>query len=122
MWWCLVGIQTNNIGQELPPELGSLPAPSHICSFEHHQWLFFWGEGAVLGLFCFALASLVAVGITLHCRAQALGMWASVVAAHRLSCPAACGILLNQGSNPCPLHWQWDSQPLEKSPSVVILY
>jgi len=22
--------------------------------------------------------------------------------------PSACGILLNQGSNPCPLHWQVD--------------
>ena len=25
---------------------------------------------------------------------------------------AACGILPDQGSNPCPLHWQADSQPL----------
>ena len=31
--------------------------------------------------------------------------------AHRLSCSAACGILPDQGSNPCPLHWQSDSQP-----------
>ena len=36
----------------------------------------------------------------------------SVVVAHGLSCPAACGILPDQGSNPCPLHWQADSQPL----------
>ena len=33
----------------------------------------------------------------------------SVVVAHGLSCSAACGIFLNQGSNPCPLHWQADS-------------
>ena len=32
----------------------------------------------------------------------------SVVAADRLTCPRACGIL-EQGSNPCPLHWQVDS-------------
>ena len=26
-----------------------------------------------------------------------------------LSCPTACGVFLDQGSNPCPLHWQMDS-------------
>ena len=36
------------------------------------------------------------------------GALASVVVAHRLSCPAACGIFPDQGSNPCPLHWQAD--------------
>ena len=36
----------------------------------------------------------------------------SVVAAHGPSCSAACGIFPDQGSNPCPLHWQADSQPL----------
>ena len=34
------------------------------------------------------------------------GVRASVVVAHRLSCSAACGIFLAQGSNPCPLCWQ----------------
>ena len=33
----------------------------------------------------------------------------SVVVAHGPSCSAACGIFLDQGSNPCPLHWQADS-------------
>ena len=36
----------------------------------------------------------------------------SVVVAHGLSCSPACGIFPDQGSNPCPLHWQADSQPL----------
>ena len=36
----------------------------------------------------------------------------SVVVAHGPSCSAACGILPDQGTNPCPLHWQADSQPL----------
>ena len=36
----------------------------------------------------------------------------SVVAAHGPSSSAACGIFPDQGSNPCPLHWQADSQPL----------
>ena len=33
----------------------------------------------------------------------------SVAAVHGFSCPAACGIFPEQGSNPCPLHWQVDS-------------
>ena len=36
----------------------------------------------------------------------------SAVVAHEPSRSAACGILPDQGSNPCPLHWQADSQPL----------
>ena len=44
----------------------------------------------------------------------------SVVVAHGLSCSAACGILPDQGSNPCSLQWQADSQPLrhQGSPNV----
>ena len=36
----------------------------------------------------------------------------SVIVAHGPSCSAACGIFTDQGSNPCPMHWQADSQPL----------
>ena len=36
----------------------------------------------------------------------------SVAVAHGPRCSAACGIFPDQGSNPCPLHWQEDSQPL----------
>ena len=44
----------------------------------------------------------------------------SVIVAHGPSCSAACGIFPDQGSNPCPLHWQADSQPLrhQGSPSL----
>ena len=47
----------------------------------------------------------------------------SVIVAHRPSCSAACGILPDQGSNPCPLHWQADSQTLrhQGSPGTVLL-
>ena len=40
----------------------------------------------------------------------------------RPSCSAACGIFPDQGSNPCPLHRQADSQPLhhQGSPRVAI--
>ena len=56
---------------------------------------------AVHGLL-FAVVSL-AVGIRLQ------GVWALVAVAHSLSCPTACGISLDQGSNPHPLCWQVDS-------------
>ena len=36
----------------------------------------------------------------------------SVAVAHGPSCSVACGTFPDQGSNPCPLHWQADSQPL----------
>ena len=43
------------------------------------------------------------------CGAWALGVRASVVVAHGLSCSTACGILPDQALNLCPLHWQSDS-------------
>ena len=47
----------------------------------------------------------------------------SVGVAHGPSCSAARGILPDQGSNPCPLHRQADSQPLrhQGSPSKWFL-
>ena len=36
----------------------------------------------------------------------------SVIVAHGLSRSTARGIFPDQGSNPCPLHWQADSHPL----------
>ena len=82
---------------------------------------------AALSLRCYvwAFSSWRRAGATLHCgarashcggssccRARALGAQASVVVAHGLSCSVACGIFLDQGSNPCAPHWQADSQPL----------
>ena len=47
----------------------------------------------------------------------------SVIVVHGPSRSAACGIFPDQGSNPCPLHWQADSQPLrhQGSPSFLFL-
>ena len=44
----------------------------------------------------------------------------SAIVAHGPSCSAARGIPPDQGSNPCPLHQQADSQPLrhQGSPSI----
>ena len=46
----------------------------------------------------------------------------SVVVEHGLNCSAACGIFPDHGSNPCPLRWQADSQPLrhQGSPHFII--
>ena len=43
--------------------------------------------------------------------------------AHGPSCSVACGIFRYQGTNPCPLHRQADSQPLrhQGSPELAIL-
>ena len=43
----------------------------------------------------------------------------SAIVAHGPSCSMACGILPDQGSNPCPLHWQADSQPLRHQGSPL---
>ena len=47
----------------------------------------------------------------------------SVIVAHGPSCSATCGIFPDQGLNPCPLHWQADSQPLrhQGSPEYSLL-
>ena len=46
----------------------------------------------------------------------------AVVVAHGPSCSVACGIFPDQGSNPCPLHWQADSQPLRHQGSPELSY
>ena len=43
----------------------------------------------------------------------------SVIGTHGPSRSAACGIFPDQGSNPCPLHWQADSQPLRHQGSPI---
>ena len=50
------------------------------------------------------------------------GLWiaGSVVVAHGLSCSLAYGIFLDQGSNPCLLHWQEDSLPLSYQGSPIV--
>ena len=47
---------------------------------------------------------------------------ASVVVAHGPSCSTACGIFPDQGSNPCPLHCQADSQPLRHQGSPIFSF
>ena len=64
-----------------------------------HLWAFTsCGEQGPLSI---AVCRLV---VAIRCRAQALGVPASAVVAHSLSCPTASGIFLDQGLNPCFLH------------------
>ena len=69
-------------------------------------------------LSCRALAS--------RCRARSRGLVGSGVEVQGLSCPAAGVIFPDQGWNPCPLHWQVDSLPLDhlgnSSPSYRLTY
>ena len=96
------------------------------CYFFKKNYLFIYLFLAVLGLrFCARAFS--SCGKWGHSSSRCAGLllsrpllsWStsssragSVVVAHGPSCSAACGILPDQGSNPCHLHWQADSQPL----------
>ena len=89
-------------------------------------FLFFFLIGkflAALGLHCcIQLSPLQRAGATLWLWCMGFSLWwplllcskgswwmGSVVVGHGPSCPVANGIFPDQGSNPCPLHWQADS-------------
>ena len=85
-----------------------------------------------MGATLVAVHGLLTVMASLVAERVLWGMQASVVAAHslsfcgpqalehRLSCPEACGIFPDQGSNLYPLHCKVDSQPLghQGSPEI----
>ena len=56
------------------------------------------------GLLSFEVHGLLAVVASLAAEHRLWGVQASGGAVHGLSCPTACGIFLDQGSNPFPLH------------------
>ena len=64
-------------------------------------------------LWCSEWACLAVVPLVAELSSRALPSAAaargSVVVLYQLSCPAACGIFLDQGSNAYPSHWQADS-------------
>ena len=79
-------------------------------------WVFVSVRGCSLVAASGGLSSSRCAGLSLS---RPLLLWStgcrragSVVVGHGPSCSAACGIFPDQGSNPCPLHWQSDSQPL----------
>ena len=82
-----------------------------------------------LGLQCCMLvfSSCSEWGATLCCGPQAFdcddfSCFRAVLKGTWLSCPAACGIFLNQRSSPYSLHWWADSSPLDhqESPAYVL--
>ena len=98
-----------------------------FCSFLFfffNKFIYLFIYGCVgSSLLCEGFLQLRRAGATLHRGARAshchgLSLQStgsrragSVAVAHGPSCSAACGIFLDQGSNPCPLHRQADSQP-----------
>ena len=82
---------------------------------DRHGLPWLWREGAALQLQCagFSPQGLLLWSTDFGHRLRQLWCSGSVVVTHGLSCPTACGILPDQGSNPCLLHWQADSQPLD---------
>ena len=49
------------------------------------------------------------IAVASRCGARALGTQTSVVGVNGLRCPVARGLLPDQASNWCTLHWQVDS-------------
>ena len=100
-----------------PPVSSSvIPFSSHLQSLPASRYLF-WCILTALGLHCWAWAfsSWGEWGRSLQWFLL-LRFTGSVVVMHWLSCSMLCGIFLDQGSNPHPLHWQADSYvPLGKS-------
>ena len=82
------------------------------------------GERGLLSS-CSTWASAVTGHVLGSCslRALAVAMRPQQLGRNSLAAPQQCGILLDQGWNPCPLHQQADSYPLDHqgSPSYSIL-
>ena len=79
-----------------------------ICYIWLH-WVFaVWGLSpfvASRGYSLVVVCGLLLVVASLVVEYRLWRVWASIVGAQRLSCPEACGIFLEQGSNLWPLHW-----------------
>ena len=89
-------------------------------------WVFVSVRGLSLVAASGGQSSLRCVGLSLSrpllLRSTGSRRAGSVIVAHGPSHSAARGIFPDQGSNPCPLHWQADSQPLHHQGSPVLVY
>ena len=77
-------------------------------------WVFFASPGLSLvvqsrGYFLVVMCGLLIEVASLVAENWLSRLWASVVVGRELSCPTACLIFPDQGSNLCPLHCQADS-------------
>ena len=109
--------------EPMPPALGAQSFFFFLINLFIYLFIYFWlcwVFVSVRGLSLVAASggqsSSRCAGLSLSqpllLRGTGSGHAGSVVVAHGPSCSAACGIFPDQGSNPCPLHWQADSQPL----------
>ena len=89
-------------------------------------WVFVSVRGLSLVVASGGHSSLRCVGLSLSrpllLRSTGSRRAGSGIVAHGPSCSVACGIFPDQGSNPRPLHWQADSQPLHHQGSPLFLF
>ena len=97
-----------------------------FCFFFWLCWVFVSVPGLSLVAESWGHSSSRCAGLSLS---QPLLLWStgsrragSVIVVHGPSCSAACEIFPDQGSNPCPLHWQADSQPLHHQGSHIFSF
>ena len=99
--------------------------PLYLYIYFWLHWFFIAACGLFLVLVSGGYSLVAACGLTavasLVAEHRLYGAWASVVVTrglystgsivmvHGFSCLVTCGIFSDQGSNPCPLHWQADS-------------
>ena len=99
----------------------------YVCMYVWLCWVFVSVQGLSLVAASGGHSSQRCAGLSLSrpllLRSTSFRRAGSVAVAHGPSCFAACGIFPDQGSNPCPLHWQADSQPLrhQGSPNAAFL-
>ena len=120
---------------QLPSTFLLWPAIALVCSFFRNFWHPFtvvparFGVSVILCVSCsphpasFVFYLLLLTLLGLRCLSRTLSSCSMgfsllstgsrVVVVPGLSCSKACGIFLDQGLNPCLLHRQVDSQPLD---------
>ena len=121
----------------MPHLLPTLPTPTLYLSFLFVCFWLGWVFVAVCSLSLVVVSGICSPGA---CRGFSLRwrplLWSTSSRARGLqelrllrscrtwlSCPIACGITLDQGSNPYPLHCKVDSQPLDRqgSPCFILI-
>ena len=112
--------QKQRMGRKINPESKSLWLHGMLSSLKKKKKDSFF---TVLGLCCctwdFSGGNEQVGGYSLVAEHKALGHTGSGVVVHRLSCSAAGGVFLDQGSNPSLLHCQVDSEALDHQGSPM---
>ena len=99
-----------------------------VCLFVFNLFIYFWLCWVFVSVHGLSLVAASGGHSSSQCAGLSLSrpllLWStgsrragSAIAAHGPSCSTACGIFPDQGSNPCPLHWGADSQPLRHQES-----